>query len=183
MKPGLMLTALTLSAALASCSLLTNLTGPKVTANLVDPTGKDVGVATFTRENSGARIKLNVTGLTPGMHGLHIHMNPSCANSTDASGNSVIFGGAGGHFDPGPAGHHGTPEAPNTVGHGGDMPMLIVNNDGLGTADFFTNKVSLSGANSVVGRSIVIHAAADDYKTDPAGNSGARLVCGVISDS
>lgn len=177
MKTGTTLTALALAAALASCTMLNP---PKASANLVDPTGKAVGTAHFVGENGGTRIQLNVSGLTPGMHGMHIHMNPSCSNSTDASGNAVIFGGAGGHFDPGSAAHHGSPEAANTVGHGGDMPMISVSTDSNGTANFWTNKVALGGANSVIGRSIVIHAAPDDYKTDPAGNSGARVVCGVI---
>lgn len=180
MKQGLTLTALALCAALGSCTLLG---GPKAAANLVDPTGKAVGTATFTREGDGTRIRLKVIGLTPGQHGLHIHMNASCSNTTDANGNTVIFGGAGGHFDPGTAGHHGSPTTDNSMGHGGDMPMISVNTDSSGTADFYTSKVSLSGPNSLLNRSIVIHAAADDYKTDPAGNSGARLVCGVISQN
>lgn len=178
MKQGLTLTALALSATLASCTMLT---GPKASATLLDPNDKAVGSATFTREGGSTRVKVSVTGLTPGQHGMHIHVNPSCSNTTDASGNTVIFGGAGGHFDPGNAMKHGSPDSPNMTGHGGDIPMLTVNTDGVGTADFLTSKVSLSGNESVIGRSIVIHAAADDYKTDPAGNSGARLVCGVIN--
>lgn len=178
MKPGLTLTALALSAALASCTMIG---GPRASASLVDPSGKTVGTAIFSREGNGARVKVSVSGLTPGQHGMHIHVNPSCTNSTDASGNNVVFGGAGGHFDPAGAGKHGSPELDNSLGHGGDIPMITAAADGTATADFFTTKVSLSGANSVIGRSIVIHAAPDDYKTDPAGNSGARQMCGVIS--
>ncbi|WP_135229750.1 superoxide dismutase family protein [Deinococcus fonticola] len=178
MKQGLTLTALALTATLASCTMMT---GPRATANLLDPNDKAVGSVTFTREGGGTRVKVSVSGLAPGQHGMHIHMNASCSNSTDASGNTVIFGGAGGHFDPSNAMKHASPETPNTAGHGGDIPMITVNSDGVGSADFLTTKVSLSGPDSVMGRSIVIHAAADDYKTDPAGNSGARLVCGVIN--
>lgn len=180
MKPGLTLTALALSAALASCTMLS----PKATsaqATLVDPNGQTVGQATFTAEGNLTRIKVEAKGLTPGQHGMHIHVNPSCTNSTDASGNNVVFGGAGGHFDPAGAGKHATPETPNTEGHAGDLPMLSVSSDAVGSAELLTSKVSLSGDNSVVGRSLIIHAAADDYATNPAGNTGARLVCGIIS--
>lgn len=149
-------------------------------ADLLDANGIVTGTAEFSAAGGGAEIRITVSGLKPGLHGMHIHTNPSCAASKDASGNTVTFGGAGGHFDPANSGHHASPTAPNTEGHGGDLPMLNVAADGTAKVDFYTPKVSLSGDTSVIGRSIIIHAGMDDYETNPAGNSGARERCGVI---
>ncbi|ACO46990.1 superoxide dismutase family protein [Deinococcus deserti] len=170
--------ALLLTTTLASCALL----GPTMArADLMNPTGQSTGQATFMAEGNGARVRVSVSGLAPGMHAMHIHVNPTCTNTVGANGETVAFGGAGGHFDPSGTNNHDAPTAANTVGHAGDLPMISVGADGTGTADFFTSKVSLRGENSLIGRSIVIHAGADDYQTDPAGNSGARVRCGVIS--
>ena len=152
-------------------------------ANLIDAKGAAMGTATFKHESNGTRVQVKVSGLSAGMHGMHIHMMPSCSNTTDAAGKETVFGGAGEHFDPAAAGHHGSPDTDNTKGHGGDLPMISVGADGMGNANFVTKKVSLSGPNSVIGRSIIIHAASDDYRTDPSGNSGARERCGVIAES
>ena len=182
---------LVLSAALASCTpamqsgTLPNLSdlvsARNASATLLDPSGMPAGTATFTAKADGVQIKVNVTGLKAGMHGMHIHENANCTDSTDASGNKVVFGAAGAHFDPTYSHKHGAPDALPSQGHGGDLPMISVAADGKGSADFFTNRLSLSGDNSVLSRSIIIHAAPDDYKTDPSGNSGARERCGVIA--
>lgn len=150
------------------------------TADLLDPSGTVTGTATFDAVGGGAQIKIQVSGLKPGKHGLHIHVNPNCTDTKDSSGKTVVFGGAGGHYDPDKSNTHAMPTTPNKEGHGGDLPNLVVGQDGVGKADFYTEKVSLSGDNSVMGRSIVIHTAEDDYTTQPSGNSGARERCGII---
>ncbi len=155
--------------------------GRGAAASLLSPGGDTAGTATFTAKADGVQVTVNVSGLTPGQHGMHIHEFPNCTDSTDASGKKVVFGAAGSHFDPDYSHRHGSPDASNAQGHGGDLPMLTVGADGRGSASFFTNRLSLSGQNSIMNRSIVIHAAPDDYKTDPAGNSGARERCGVIA--
>ncbi|GGK24881.1 superoxide dismutase [Cu-Zn] [Deinococcus malanensis] len=170
--------ALLLTATLASCALF----GPTMArADLMNPAGQSTGQATFMAEGNSTRVRVTVSGLAPGMHAMHIHVNPACTNTTGTDGATVSFGGAGGHFDPGGTNNHDAPTAANTVGHAGDLPMISVGANGTGTADFLTTRVNLRGDTSVIGRSIVIHAAPDDYQTDPAGNSGARERCGVIS--
>lgn len=170
--------ALLLTTTLSSCALF----GPSLArADLMNPAGQSTGQATFMAQGNGTRVRVSVSGLAPGMHAMHIHVNPACTNTTGPTGETVTFGGAGGHFDSNATNNHDAPDAPNTVGHAGDLPMISVGADGTGSADFVTGKVGLRGDNSVIGRSIVIHAGPDDYQTDPAGNSGARERCGVIS--
>ncbi len=144
--------------------------------------GKPAGQAVLTAVPDGVEIVLNVTGLTPGQHGFHIHANGQCAPSTDpATGQPVAFGAAGGHFDPEMAGHHGHPQDDPKKGHAGDAPNLTADASGNATLRYVTSKVTVvPGKASVMGRSLVVHANADDYKTDPAGNSGGRVLCGVI---
>lgn len=175
----LTLAALTVSAALLSgCA---SLWGPNASATLIDPQGQAAGTVSFTPTAEGTQVSVRVSGLTPGQHGMHIHENPSCANTTDAAGVVTVFGGAGGHFDPWVTKNHDSPTTENTRGHTGDLPMITVGVDGTGSADFVTRKITLTRTDSVIGRSLVIHAAPDDYATDPAGNSGARERCGVIT--
>ncbi len=150
-------------------------------AALRDPAGQVLGNVTFKQMQLGVQVSLSVSGLRPGQHGLHIHEYGRCTPGVDAAKNEVVpFGGAGGHFDPGMSHNHDGPEAGNKYGHGGDLPMLVVGSDGSGTASFMTSKVSLTGMSGILGRSLVIHAQPDDYKTDPSGMSGARERCGVI---
>ncbi len=177
-KTLLALGSLILSGTLASCAMTAPATAR---TQLLNEAGQTTGTATFTATPEGTRVSVQVSGLKPGMHGMHIHTNPSCTNTTDAAGKVTVFGGAGEHFDPMMAGHHLGPQASNTAGHAGDIPMLNVGADGTANTEFVSSKISLSGATSVVGRSLVIHANPDDYKTDPSGNSGARERCGVIT--
>lgn len=153
----------------------------RATAALRDAAGEVRGEASFEQVSAGMRVTVQVSGLTPGMHGLHLHEFGRCTPGVDAAENKVIpFGGAGGHFDPGGSKNHDSPTAGNKYGHGGDLPMLEVGADGTGRVTFTTAKSSLTGVNGVLNRSLVIHADMDDYKSDPAGNSGARERCGVI---
>jgi Cu-Zn family superoxide dismutase len=144
------------------------------TADLKSGTGASVGTATFTQETAGVRLKAQVKGLTVGLHGIHIHAVGKC--------DSPDFMTAGGHFNP-TMHQHGL-ENPQGA-HAGDMPNLAIASDGSGTVDFLLKDVTLgTGTGSLFGpdgTALVIHADQDDEKTDPTGNSGARIACGVIS--
>jgi Cu-Zn family superoxide dismutase len=143
-------------------------------AALKDKDGKDVGVATLIQTDDGVRIAVTGYRLPPGTHGLHIHAAGLCEPPE--------FTSAGGHFNPGGK-QHGrmNPAGP----HAGDLPSLVVAASGEGGLDTTTKAVTLSpGPTSLFsdkGTSIVIHAAPDDEKTDPTGNSGARIACGVVT--
>jgi Cu-Zn family superoxide dismutase len=164
--------------------------GAKAHAAIKDAQGKTVGDATLTQMTHGVLIAAELSGLPPGQHGMHIHAVGKCE--------PPAFTSAGGHFNP--TGHkHGYNAEAGP--HQGDLPNLIVAADGKATVDVFVPDLSL-GAGQVAsgtstptaasgssamhdvfdqgGASLVIHAKADDYATDPAGNSGDRIACGVI---
>jgi Cu-Zn family superoxide dismutase len=146
---------------------------PAATAELRNAAGERVGLATFTTSNTGASLAISVTGLTPGRHGIHIHQNGECTPPD--------FTSAGDHFNPS-ALEHGleNPEGP----HAGDLPNLEVEPDGSADTTLpFAPELLRPGDRSIVGAhpaALVIHAEADDQRTDPSGNSGDRVVCGVI---
>lgn len=151
-------------------------------ARLLTPAGQAAGQATLTEMPNGVEIAVSVQGLTPGPHGFHIHTNGVCAPGPDAAtGQTVAFGAAGGHFDPGQARKHGHPGEPPNRAHAGELPNIPVGANGQGSLRYRNPHVTLSRqANSVLGRTLVVHERADDYVSDPAGNSGGRLLCGVI---
>jgi Cu-Zn family superoxide dismutase len=142
-------------------------------ADILDTQGNKIGVAELRASGNGVRIEVNVSQLPPGTHGIHIHSVGKCEGPA--------FTSAGPHLNP-TSKKHGkdNPEGP----HAGDLPNLEVKADGVGKASFLDENVTLgNGPNSLFregGTSLVIHANADDYKTDPAGNSGPRIACGVI---
>jgi Cu-Zn family superoxide dismutase len=142
-------------------------------AALKDTSGKDVGSAELTQTPAGVLIKLTVKGLPPGDHAFHIHAVGKCEPPFDS---------AGGHFNP--AGKkHGLMTADGP--HAGDMPNLHIPASGELVVELLNSNVSLEKGkpNSVFdtdGSAIVIHAGVDDYKTDPTGNAGGRIGCGVI---
>ena len=146
---------------------------PSATATLKNAEGKDVGHATFASVKGGVKIQVTAAGLSPGKHGIHLHAVGKC--------DPPDFKSAGAHFNPGEK-HHGlqNPEGP----HAGDLPNLSIGNNGKGKGAFTLKGVTLAeGKGSLLGpegAAIVIHAAPDDQKTDPAGNSGDRVACGVI---
>jgi Cu-Zn family superoxide dismutase len=151
---------------------------PAAPAPLVVPiktaAGADAGTATFRMGRSGANLNIVVAlkGLPPGDHAVHIHVNPAC--------DAPAFTTAGGHFNPDNK-QHGMD---NPMGHhNGDMPQNItIAADGTGTATYRVNYLTLAAGapTSVLGHSIMVHEKADDMKTDPTGNAGARIACGVI---
>lgn len=151
-------------------------------AALTTSSGRNAGTAQFAQTVEGVEITLRVSGLTPGAHGFHIHVNGLCAPGADAaSGQVVAFGAAGGHFDPGHSQNHGRPGDAAHEAHAGELPNVIVGSDGVGSLRYVNTQVTLaSGKSSVLGRTLVVHEDADDYLTDPSGNSGARVLCGLI---
>lgn len=156
--------------------------GPVAVAVLLTPSGQQSGSATLRTVDGGVEVAIEAKGMQPGAHGFHIHANGACAPGPDASsGKTVDFGAAGGHFDPGAAQKHGRPGQGVHEAHAGELPNLQVGADGRAVMRYVNANVSLAaGPLSMVGRTLVVHADPDDYTTDPAGNSGARLLCGVI---
>ncbi|MGE5646668.1 MAG: superoxide dismutase family protein [Acidobacteriota bacterium] len=143
-------------------------------AELKNAQGQDVGTATFTPSKGGVRIALNLHGLPAGEHAIHIHETGKCE--------APDFKTAGGHFNPEHK-HHGKDNPEGR--HVGDMDNITVKSDGTLRVKILDSGASLgSGPDSLFkegGTAIVIHEKADDYKTDPAGNAGARIACGVIT--
>jgi len=128
------------------------------------------GTVTFTEVADGVQVHADIAGLTPGNHGFHVHEFGDCS-STDASS-------AGAHFNPTNQPHAG-PDAPER--HVGDMGNVEADASGKATLEYVDHQISLiTDERSVIGRSVVVHAKADDLKTQPAGDSGARIACGVI---
>ena len=142
-------------------------------AELHNAAGQVVATATLTQVGGAVRVVLEAQGLPPGVKGVHIHAVGKC--------DSPDFTTAGSHFNP-QGRQHG---ALNPQGsHAGDLPNITIGTDGKGRLESTTQLVTLlAGPTSVFdpdGSAIVVHAAPDDFRTDPTGNSGARIACGVI---
>jgi len=153
---------------------------PFYEAYIVDPTGAAIGTATFIGvDKGGVQITVDVRGLPPGVHGMHIHEFGSCNQLRDTTGALTVFGAAGGHFDPQGTGHHAGPDG---AGHAGDLPTINIPLSGHGRTTFYDDRLSvLPGPTDIVGRSIVIHAGGDNFTdTPPNGGGGARIACGEI---
>lgn len=128
------------------------------------------GTVTFTEVADGVQIHADITGLTPGNHGFHVHEFGDCSVADLSS--------AGAHFNPTKKPHAGPDDAER---HVGDMGNVEAAASGKATLDYVDHQISLTNdQDSVIGRSVVVHAKADDLKTQPAGDSGARIACGVI---
>lgn len=146
-----------------------------VTAKVVDAGGRELGVLTFADAGAAISVDGTLRGLPPGVHGMHIHAVGRC--------DAPDFASAGPHWSPTPKQHGSTNQAGP---HHGDLMNLTVGADSSVVVKMSTPAGSLRGENPLLdadGAAIVIHATADDYKTDPSGNSGARIACGVVSGS
>lgn len=147
------------------------------TAEMKNPEGEAVGSVSFEQTPSGMlHLTLDMEGLPPGAHGFHIHETGKCSAEDG-------FKSAGGHY----AGdmEHGieSPKGP----HPGDFPNVVVGEDGVLKTEFFTDQLSLGtdGENPLMdedGSAVVLHAKADDYKSQPSGDAGDRIACGVIEE-
>lgn len=127
------------------------------------------GSVRFVQTAGGVQVTAEVSKLSPGKHGFHVHEQGDCSDPEAKS--------AGGHFNPG--GHaHGAPDAMSR--HAGDLGNLQAGADGRASLDALFPGIRLTGPNGLMGRGLIVHAAEDDLSTQPTGNAGARLACGVI---
>lgn len=160
---------------LAACAS-TPAAKPDAMATLGPASGSQVGGnVSFRNIPGGIHLEIIATGLPPGAHGFHIHEVGDCS-AADASS-------AKGHFNPGGAAH-GNPTTPAAEHHAGDMPNLVANASGEARLAMDLHGLGVgAGPGDIQGRAVVIHADPDDYKSQPAGNSGKRIACGVIKAS
>ena len=156
---------------LATCFVVTA-SAQTATATLAATAGNaTAGTVTFAQKGDKVTVSAKVSGLAPGAHGFHLHEKGDCSAADGMS--------AGGHFNP-TGKSHGDPGSPDH--HAGDMPMLQADANGNATLTAELVGISIgSGSTDIVGKAVIVHKDADDYKTQPTGNSGARLACGVIN--
>jgi superoxide dismutase, Cu-Zn family len=127
------------------------------------------GTVSFQKASGGVRVIARLSGLRPGLHGFHVHTNGDCSAPDGSS--------AGDHFNPTNT-RHG--DRYDEQAHIGDMGNVVADDSGQATLDYVDPHMTLDGQNSIVGRSVVVHANQDDLQTQPSGNSGPRVGCGVI---
>lgn len=147
--------------------------GDAAVASLAGRSGTNTaGTVTFTQRGDRVLVRADVTGLPPNTeHGFHVHEKGDCS-APDATS-------AGGHFNPGGKPHGSSAMADH---HAGDMPNLKADGSGRAQASFELSGLTVAaGPNSVVGRAAVVHKDPDDYRTQPTGNAGGRIACGVIA--
>jgi Cu-Zn family superoxide dismutase len=145
--------------------------GPAAVATLETTKGNATsGSVSFVQKADKVLVTAKVSGLSPGAHGFHIHDKGDCSSGDGMS--------AAGHFNP-QAKPHAHPTTADR--HAGDMPMLQANASGEATLVVELDVITIgTGANDIVGRAVIVHKDPDDFTTQPTGNSGARVACGVI---
>ena len=164
------LLALSIALAASGCSSM-SVRSQTATAQLLPTKGNAVnGTVSFIQKGDVMLVEARVTGLTPGPHGFHVHERGNCT-APDASS-------AGGHFNPGGSAHGGPGSAAH---HAGDLGNLEADASGTAVYKAEVSALTLSGERSIIGRSVIVHEKADDLTTQPSGNSGARIACGLIS--
>lgn len=127
------------------------------------------GAVTFSKAEGGVKVSAKVSGLKPGAHGFHVHEFGDCSAADGTS--------AGGHFNPSAEPHAGPHDAQR---HAGDMGNVTAGADGVATVEYVDPRASFDGPYSVLGRGVIVHANPDDLKTQPTGNAGGRIACGVV---
>ena len=147
--------------------------GNHANAHLMPTAGNNVtGTADFERQVDGTlRIRVTLEGLEQGSHGIHIHQIGDCSAPDGSS--------AGDHFAP-DDNPHGSPDASNDAHHAGDLGNIVADASGAASQERLDDQLSLDGAYNIVGRALVVHAEPDDLVTQPSGESGDRVACGVI---
>jgi Cu-Zn family superoxide dismutase len=170
-RAGALGTVAVLMSSLAACSMFSPAANPRAQAMLSPTKGSAVsGVVSFEQRGSVVWVQAEVNGLKPGQeHGFHVHEKGDCSSGDGLS--------TGGHFNP-----NAQPHGPQSAAHhAGDLSALKADANGQAKASFKLEGVSLDGsAPSLVSRGLIIHAGPDDYSTQPTGNAGARIACGVI---
>ena len=163
---------LVFTAWLAGCTAPLYKSAPTAVAKLEATRGNSTsGTVTFEQHGDQVMAKAKIEGLKPGQeHGFHIHEKGDCSSGDGMS--------TGGHFNPG-----GKPHGPQSgEHHAGDMPALKADAAGNVDTSFSVKGLTIgSGANDIVGHGLIVHAAPDDYTTQPTGNAGARMACAVIA--
>ena len=151
-------------------------TAPGATATLQGaPEDSDFsGTVSLTEEGGSVRVVVDLKGVdTPGKHAFHVHENGDCSHDTGGK----HFTSAGGHFNPTGAEHACPPTEPR---HAGDFGNIEVGADGSAHMETIVTGLSLTGANPLTGKAVILHAKEDDCKTQPTGDAGDRLACGVV---
>ncbi len=160
-----------LAALAAACTTMGPGANPTAVANLEATKGNGVtGKVTFEQRGDGVHVHASIAGLAPNTeHGFHVHEKGDCSSGDGMS--------AGGHFNP-----DGKPHGPQTgEHHAGDLPSLVADSYGNADVSFVLKGVTIGGGGpDLVGRGLIVHRDADDFKTQPTGNSGPRLACAVI---
>jgi Cu-Zn family superoxide dismutase len=131
--------------------------------------GKVTGIIFFEKVSEGIKVTVDIMGLTPGRHGFHIHEFGDCSAKDLSS--------AGSHFNPAMK-SHGAPT--DEMRHDGDMGNVVADESGKTHLEYIDRKITLDGENSIIGRAVIVHEKEDDLKTQPTGNAGGRIACGVI---
>ena len=147
-------------------------TGPTASATLSPTSGSTaMGTVRLTQLGDGSvRVVVDLTGVPPGIHGFHIHDKGDCGDNGNA---------AGGHYNPASTAHGAPTADPH---HAGDFGNVTANDDGRVKHEFTTRSITVeAGPMSAVGHAVILHASPDDLVTQPTGNAGARIACGVVS--